>query len=102
LAAQKVGFKELLQGLAQIYEATTYKTKYQWLLTELSKAGIIGFANDKIVIPDTDYKSEILYLQPECKALCEIGFNEIAEALEISEDPLTRRFCKSLRRWAEE
>lgn len=100
--AQDVGFKELLQGLAQIYEATSYKTKYQWLLTELSKAGIIGFVNDKIILPGTDYESEILYLQPKSEKSSEIGFDEIAGVLEISEDPLTRRFCKSLRNWAEE
>jgi len=100
-ASKAVGFRALLEGLGKIYRATTYKKKYRALIADLVNVGLVTFEKNCVTVPSVEYESEVLYIQPRCRdGESGIGFDEIAEVLSTSVDPITIRFCQSLRLWA--
>lgn len=97
--AQKIGIKKLIDGIFDIYKATSSKKKYNNLLNLLSE---IGFLNkDNKTNTCTDFKIEVLYIQPETDQSGKniITFDEIAFQLKDESDYLSKRFVKSLISW---
>jgi len=101
--SKEVGLVELLRGLLKIYQATSSKRKYQFLLHKLCEMGLLDIENDGSfrVIPDT-YDIQIVYLQPNVGDEIEdiISFDAAALSIEKHGDLMSKRFAKSLRYWA--
>jgi len=100
LASQEVGMKVILEGIIKINAVTTYKNKYNYLINKLIDAKLIW--NDK-----SSYKPiishnqiEILYIQPKAKNTNEIGFNEVSNIMNESEDIFYKRFSEILSSWS--
>jgi hypothetical protein len=117
LRAQAVGMPQLLDGLLRIFAKTQAKAKYLHLLKLAESIGLLelpprfhnrtesgwaGVAKDlaAIRISQIPRKISVIYLQPRATEPGEIGFDALADWLERCDDPLSRRFRDSLRRWA--
>ena len=93
--------KGLVNGLLKIYKATTHKVKYNNLLDKIEKIGWIERDNNTIKNLDIDIEPSVIYIQPlnEKNEESIISFDDIIKALSDSNNPLTKRFVKSLEKW---
>ena len=109
------------KGVRAIALASTSYQKYYHLLTELAVLGFLSLPSDleslvfprpqrgvrkhleQIAVADRDAPIEVIYVQP--KSLpgerC-IDFDLFANFVERYDDPFSRAFAKSLRRWTTE
>jgi hypothetical protein len=119
LAAQEIGLAGLLEGLLDIFRATNSKRKYFCLLEHLEDMDLMHIpismkeimarptlqgangASRQIEIRTTAAKSHVVYIQPTGIGPGIISFHEFAEVVQKYDDPVSRRFAKSLREWAE-
>ena len=118
LAAQRVGFGALLEGLLKIFAATAAKRKYFHLLDLLGRVGTlripeamyeivgrdslagIGQAAEGIEICCGAKRPEIIYLQPNGEGNDVLSFAEFKRTVERFNDPISKRFAMSLDEWA--
>lgn len=120
-AAERLGFRAVVEGVRAIALASTSYQKYYHLLTELAVLGFLSLPSDleslvfprpqrgvrkhleQIAVADRDAPIEVIYVQP--KSLpgerC-IDFDLFANFVERYDDPFSRAFAKSLRRWTTE
>lgn len=103
LRAKAIGLAKILNGLQEIYANSKQKRKYQFLLAELDKLGLISWSSDRQLfeLSDVDCTLEIVYIQPR-KLEGEpfvISFDEVVEAVSRPGAPLGHRFAQSLRQW---
>lgn len=86
VAARNVGLGTVVEGILKLYQATTYKTKYRYLLTKLEEAGLISGGNAEQTVSITNDRLHVLYVQPHAKE-DDVGrdildFVAVAEALQ--------------------
>ncbi|MCE5346020.1 MAG: hypothetical protein LLG13_07005 [Bacteroidales bacterium] len=97
--AQKNNIVDLVDGILDIYKATSSKKKYDNLISLLTKINWI----DKKTMTNISHDSEIiiLYIQPTAKDSGKniVTFNNIIEYLSEHEDDFTKRFIQSLKKW---
>jgi hypothetical protein len=101
--AKEVGLVELLKGVRKIYKATGSKKKYQHLLDELQKLGLISqHGNGEFDIAEADYEIRTAYIQPNNadEQGNIISFRDISHIIEQHGDELSLRFSKSLLIWS--
>lgn len=101
--SKEVGMVKLLEGLKQIYQASNAKKKYRCLLLQLESLGLIKLsASNKIEVVESEYATDILYIQPDNKEQVKnvISFDEIAEIVGKHTDEVSTRFAQSLLEWA--
>jgi hypothetical protein len=119
--AEKADFADILKGVCDIFRVTTYKRKYCHLLNCLEKMSLIEIpprmkeimarknlngitkASSDIKITSRDARSRVLYIQPK-KTTNEDGkdclfFDEFIKTVGKYEDPISKRFGKSLIEW---
>jgi hypothetical protein len=119
LAAQKVGFHRLLEGLLEIFRATNAKRKYGYLLAHLEQLGMLRLpdamraimarpslrgitkASQQIEIQIDPPKTLVVYVQPHGQGPTVITFRDFAEVVRHHEDAVSQRFARSLRQWTE-
>lgn len=100
----ELGYRSLLDGLLEIYQASSYKSKYECLLQRLVNNGSLKKIGNgyKTLDAFSIYKDPI-FIKPTAKE-GDIGhiltFNQIAKILEKESDPFTHRFIKSLQDWS--
>jgi hypothetical protein len=102
--ARQVGLPGLLDGLREIYRATTSKRKYRYLLDRLHDMGLIMIEDGGgFQIPQAHYDIRIVYLQPNNPEGNEeiISFQDAAQIIRQHGDELSVRFAQSLREWAD-
>jgi len=101
--AQQTGFIKLLEGVGDIYRATTSRKKYRYLLDTLHGMGFITLENNIPKVIPNNYTIDIVYIQPNnYEALSNIiSFHEVAQIIGRHEDELSSRFARSLMTWAE-
>jgi hypothetical protein len=121
LAAQSVGFPALLEGLLDLFRASTAKRKYFCLLQQLQRMGLLTLppalvdimaaeslrgarlASRSAHVTSTPLaQPRIVYVQPFGDGPDCIGFQSFAEVVERHLDPVSQRFAASLREWATE
>lgn len=119
LAAQRVGLACLVDGLLEIFRATTAKRKYFCLLLQLEKMGIVEVPETLHgIMEGTNWRGataashavrnlaegmatpRILYLQPRGEADDVISFAEFAAVVASHDDGIGPRFAQSLHEWA--
>ncbi len=118
LAAQKAGLRRLLEGLLDIFRATTAKCKYFYLLEHLEGMGLLRIpetmrevmarpnlqgmsaASREIEVQITSPESLIVYVQPNGEGPNVITFQDFAEIVRRHDDNLSQRFAQSLLEWA--
>lgn len=118
IAAKRVGMQALLDGLKQIFQATSAKRKYLHLLVEAENLGLIRLPNDLRAMLNSDSliganaaaehiestlcapDCEIIYLQPRGEDADTINFNQFIESVTHYDDAVSERFARSLALWA--
>lgn len=116
-AAQKVGLKNLSQGILEIFRATNSKRKYYQLLLLMENVGLISIPEEfnekmqldnmsgivelsrKIKITAKKSKCEIIYIQPIGDKPNIINFKEYSKIVSKHNDEMSKRFSKSLIEW---
>jgi hypothetical protein len=101
--ARQVRLPTLLEGLREIYRATTSKRKYLYLLNRLHDMGLIMLTDDGgFQILKAHYDIQIVYLQPNNPEGSEdnISFEDAAQIIRQHDDELSVRFAQSLSEWA--
>lgn len=120
LASQSVGLAALLDGLLQIFRATTAKRKYFHLLLQLERMNLLRIAEPLrdimagATLRGTTEASRaieitagaleqprLVYVQPCGDGPDTVSFNELADIVDRYLDPVSQRFAASLREWAE-
>lgn len=66
-AARDVGLGAVVEGILKLYQATTYKKKYRYLLAKLQKAGLISGGDPEHTASVTRDRLDVLYVQPHAK-----------------------------------
>lgn len=100
--AKDNGIQKLINGLITIYNASSYKKKYDYLFEKLINLRLIIEDSEKRWIPiETDYKIEFVYILPnnESEIKDVITFENIIEYINYHQDNLTQRFIASLKNW---
>jgi len=99
--AVKLKVSGLISGLLKIYRATKQKNKYDRLLEKLEAINWIDRANNEILSLNCQIKPEVFYIQPINihKKKNVISFDEIISVLSEIDDPIAKRFLKSLENW---
>lgn len=100
-ASEKVGLKVLMDGVIKIYNATTYKKKYLYLIEKLISKSLLSVVDNKITETVKNELIEIVYIQPQSKNENEIGFDEISELMKKSDDKLYQHFGEILKSWSD-
>lgn len=118
-AACAAGFSSLLGGVVDIFRATNSKRKYFCLLTELEGMGLLrvpvelhelmsrpriqGATEASREIEITSHVTEciVLYVQPNGCGPDVISFEEFHAVVQKHDDPVSQRFTRSLREWAD-
>jgi hypothetical protein len=119
LAAQEVGFRNLLEGLVEIFEATSAKRKYWCLLEHLEQLEMLRIpeamreimarpslrgvseASRQVEIQVDPPETLIVYVQPNGERSNVISFHDFAEVVRNHDDEVSQRFAQSLLEWAE-
>lgn len=97
--AKETGMKNLVDGIIDIYKATSSKKKYDNLLNQLSEIGFVKLPESTNTCKD--YEVEIVYIQPnndETGKLI-ISFDDISNYIGDNKDFLTQRFIQSILSW---
>ena len=118
LAAKEAGLPALLGGILHIFRATTAKRKYFLLLDSLSRMGLLELPSsmredmqrdrlqgvtrlsDEVKITCDVKTCHIVYVQPTGKGPGIISFDGFRKIVERRQDPISKRFARSLREWA--
>lgn len=118
LASREVGFPALLGGVLDIFRATNSKRKYFALLELLESMGLLRIpmemkaimsrsglqgateASRTIEITSSATDSIILYVQPNGNGDDIISFEDFRAVVQKHDDPVSKRFAKSLSEWA--
>lgn len=110
--ASKAGMPALLNGIVDIYYASSRKNKYRHLLALLQAAAQIEISanteNRDLARSDIQVTSEvagapkIVYVQPNGAGEGCINFAEFADFVESLSSPISARFASSLREWAKQ
>jgi len=119
LASREAGFRALLEGVLDIFRATGAKRKYFRLLSLLESVGqlrIPGEMKEAMSLPDLRGATEasraieiassvtdsvIVYVQPNGDGDDDvISFEDFRAVVERHDDPVSRRFARSLAEWA--
>lgn len=66
-SARKIGLGAVVEGILKLYQATTYKKKYRYLLTKLEEAGLVSCKNAGYAACIADNRLHVLYVQPHAK-----------------------------------
>lgn len=120
LDAQQAGLGCLLDGLLDIFEATSAKRKYYHLFVQLAQMGLLELPRPFCKIMESSNlrganeavrtvrnfggrcRQPILrYVQPLADDECAISFADFAKIVARHDDPLSWHFAQSLREWAE-
>ncbi len=99
--ATKIGVSGLMDGIIKIYGSTNQKVKYNRLVKKLEEIQWIKVIDNEIVNLNCPIKPEVIYIQPinDSNRNDTICFDDIISALSGINDPLTKRFIKSLEKW---
>jgi hypothetical protein len=117
-AAQRLGFRRIVEGIRSILLKTTSHQKYHHLARALGRLGFLDLPSDlasyvypmprpgllvklaEIVVSAQDLPIEVIYVQPEKSTgdRC-VSFEEFATHVEKYADPFSARFSEHLRRW---
>ncbi len=101
--AAQVGLVKLLEGVREIYAATSSKRKYRHLLRALQDMGLIIIEDRNVFqVVQADYDLGIAYIQPNNPEGKDnvISFREAAQIIQQQGDALSIRFSESLVKWA--
>ena len=101
IASTNVGMKTIIDGIIKISKASTYKTKYKYLLDKLIKNNLIRNDNGIFSASVSNDKIEVLYVQPSSTKENEIGFEEISELMIKSDDEFYQHFGTILKKWTD-
>ena len=103
MLSQKFGMKAIIEGILKLYSATSYRSKYKYLLDKLIGANIIN--NDHEILIGNE-NIQVIYAQPKSlkgdKNTKVLDFQTIADEL-IScypDEKLMTCFASSLKNWA--
>lgn len=117
-AAREAGLARLLEGLLDIFRASSAKRKYFCLLQLAEKLGLlriperlrglvleksltgINQASRDVEITCAAAETRIVYLQPKGSGEDVLNFTEFAETVRAHPDGLSQRFAQSLGEWA--
>jgi len=117
-AAQKAGLPKLLEGLLEIFRATTAKRKYFYLIEQLAALGQyhipdsmreillrsdlrgVTQASRSVTITTAVTDSVIIYIQPRGTGPGTISFEDLRKIVRQHNDPISARFADSLTKWA--
>jgi len=119
-ASRRVGLPRLLEGLLDIFRATTAKRKYFALLLHLQQMGLVEIPNALVeimsrprlqgaseaskkvrILADGMESPRIVYIQPRGDhPREEISFHKFAAVVQRHSDPVAQRFAQSLHEWA--
>jgi len=118
-AARDVGLSALLAGLLDIFRATQAKRKYFHLLEHLESMALLDIpmpvkeimsrptlrgvteASKAIEVTTRVAECIIVYVQPNGSGPDVISFEEYRAVVQQHDDPVSRRFARSLTEWAE-
>lgn len=118
-AAQETGMEVLLDGLLQIFRATTAKRKYFHLLDTLASAGLLTIPEEMYTLMGKDALQgstaasktiqitcrakdhHIVYIQPNGSGEEIISFADFKTVVERHDDSISLRFARSLSEWAD-
>jgi len=123
LRAQQVGLPALLDGVCNIFRATSRQYRHKWfvLLLHLESMDLLRVpdrlkdimaaashrgapeASREIVVTASAATPHIVYVQPRADDACGdtvISFEDYARVVEGHPDPVSQRFAASLREWA--
>lgn len=107
-AARKVGLGAVVEGILKLYQATTYKKKYRYLLTKLEEAGLVSNSKAGYAACIADHGLHVLYVQPHAKD-DDVGrdildFVAVAEALRerFGGDEFMEAAAQAFLAWVEE
>ncbi len=119
--AREVGFRAIVGGIRDIVLATSAHQKYAHLLAELEHHGLVRVPADllsflypeprpglrarqhdiEVLVGDGEFEVEVIYVQPGAGTGRCIDFDTFAGFVERHDDPVSRRFARSLREWVE-
>ncbi len=99
-AAQNVGMKKILEGIVEISKASTYKTKYSYLINKLISNSLLSVTKDGFKVKVKSNKIDLLYILPKAKKQNEIGFDEVGEIMKNSNDKFYKHFGEILQSWS--
>ena len=88
-AARNVGLGAVVEGILKLYQATTYKKKYRYLLAKLEEAGLASSETAEYTASVADDRLHVLYIQPH--ATDEDVERDILDFVALSE-ALRKRF----------
>ena len=99
--AREINVTKLMDGIIKIYGATAQKTKYNNLISLLSKIGWLLMDTGVCTNTSKDYEICVVYIQPVNTDNADniISFNDVASYLADQPDDLTKRFVQSLKSW---
>ena len=99
--ASKIGIVGIIDGLIEIYKASSQKNKYRYLLNKLEEMGWIKRVDKEFFNQNIDIIPEIIYLQPTNQDNLPniISFEDVISILRMNPDPFSDRFCVSLEKW---
>jgi len=118
LASREAGLHALLTGVLDIFCATSYKEKYFYLLEHLENMGLLKIPlNMKTIMAGTSFRGaaeasreieittqvtevSIIYIQPNGDDPKIISFAEFVDVVKKHDDPISKRFARSLLTWA--
>ncbi|MFH2053349.1 MAG: hypothetical protein ABIK96_12870 [bacterium] len=84
-AARDVRLGAVVEGILNLYQATTYKKKYRYLLAKLEEAGLVSSDSAGYAASVADDRLHVLYVQPHAKendaGRDVLDFVAVAEAL---------------------
>lgn len=107
-AARNVGLGEVVKGILKLYQATTYKKKYRFLLAKLEEAGLISGGKAGHTVSITNNGLHVLYVQPHAKENDAerdiLDFVAVAEALKerFGGDEFMAAAAQAFLAWAED
>lgn len=107
-AARDVRLGAVVEGILKLYQATTYKKKYRYLLAKLEEAGLVSSENAGYAASVADDRLHVLYVQPHAKE-DDLGrdildFVAVAEALRehFGGDEFMEAAAQAFLVWAED
>ena len=104
--AKSVGLTAIVTGILTLYSKTTYRQKYEHLLSKLKAAGLIEGSGSTLEPSVAVDDLQIIYIQPHIKVgdkgLNIVDFKTLADALEteFSGDEFMREAALAFRTWA--
>jgi hypothetical protein len=107
-AARTEGLGAVVEGILKLYQATTYKKKYRYLLAELEEAGLVSSESAGYAASVADDRLHVLYVQPHAKdddlGRDILDFVAVAEAIKerFGGDEFMEAAAQAFLAWAED